>query len=248
MAPGLGSTAFHWVAAWSFAFQIYFDFSGYTDMARGIALLLGIELPANFLEPYLSRDPSEFWRRWHITLSQWLRDYLYIPLGGNRLGSSRTVVNLMLTMLLGGLWHGAAWNFVIWGGIHGALLVWGRRDDPERELRWGDAPRIFATFNLVCVGWVFFRAPTFGDATDFLSAMFGSGSASGWPVLPTIIVLFCAALHFLERLARLHGALLRTELNRRWWGPLVQAAALGAVTGLAIALAAAGDQFIYFQF
>lgn len=122
-APGFASAPEHLLAVYSFAFQIYFDFSGYTDMARGLALLLGFELPLNFKEPYLSRNPAEFWRRWHITLSEWLRDYLYIPLGGNRRGVSRTRVNLLLTMLLGGLWHGAAWNFVIWGGLHGLLLA-----------------------------------------------------------------------------------------------------------------------------
>ena len=251
-APGVGSAAFHWVAAWSFAFQIYFDFSGYTDIARGLALLLGFELPANFLEPYLSRDPSEFWRRWHITLSRWLRDYLYIPLGGSRTGQSRTLVNLMLTMLLGGLWHGAAWNFVIWGGVHGVLLVlhrqFGGPRQPERETDWRDAPHVFLTFNLICIAWVFFRAPSFEEAIHFIAGMLGAGPGTGWPVLPTLVVLCCAGIHVLERWLRLHGASLRAALNRRWWGPLLQAAGLGGLTGLAIAAAGAGDQFIYFQF
>lgn len=251
-APGVGSAAFHWVAAWSFAFQIYFDFSGYTDIARGLALLLGFELPANFLEPYLSRDPSEFWRRWHITLSRWLRDYLYIPLGGSRTGQSRTLLNLMLTMLLGGLWHGAAWNFVIWGGVHGVLLAihrqFGGPRQPERETDWRDAPHVFLTFNLICIAWVFFRAPSFEEAIHFIAGMLGSGPGTGWPVLPTLVVLCCAGIHVLERWLRLHGASLRAALNRRWWGPLLQAAGLGGLTGLAIAAAGAGDQFIYFQF
>jgi len=249
-APGVGSAAFHWVAAWSFAFQIYFDFSGYTDMARGLALLLGFELPVNFLEPYLSRNPAEFWRRWHVTLSRWLRDYLYIPLGGNRAGRSRTLVNLMLTMLLGGLWHGAAWNFVIWGGLHGVLLVIHRRfaGDGQRQTDWRDAPHVFLTFNLICMAWVFFRAPNFEDAIHFIAGMLGSGPGTGWPVLPTLVVVGCAGVHVLERWLRLHGARLRAALSRCWWGPLLQAAGLGAVAGLAIAVAGAGDQFIYFQF
>ena len=251
-APGVGSAPLHWVAAWSFAFQIYFDFSGYTDMARGLALLLGFELPANFLEPYLSRNPSEFWRRWHITLSRWLRDYLYIPLGGNRAGTARTVLNLMLTMGLGGLWHGAAWTFVLWGGIHGVLLVahrWlGSRDERERPSDWRDAPNVFLTFNFVCLAWVFFRAPSLEEALRFIAGMLGSGVSTGWPVLPTIVVAACAVLHVLERWARLHAVSLRAAMNRRRFGPALQAAGLGSLVGLAIAVSGAGDQFIYFQF
>jgi D-alanyl-lipoteichoic acid acyltransferase DltB (MBOAT superfamily) len=115
---GVAEAPVQLLATYSFAFQIYFDFSGYTDMARGMACLLGFDLPLNFREPYLSRNPAEFWRCWHTTLSRWLRDYLYIPLGGNRAGALRTYANLLVTMLLGGLWHGAGWNFVLWGGLH----------------------------------------------------------------------------------------------------------------------------------
>ena len=150
--PGVSTAPVHLVAAWSFAFQIYFDFSGYTDMARGMALLVGLELPLNFTEPYLSRNPAEFWRRWHITLSSWLRDYLYVPLGGNRRGPARTYANLMLTMLLGGLWHGAGWSFLVWGGLHGVLLVvhraFVRRATPsDAALRWRDLPKILLLFH-----------------------------------------------------------------------------------------------------
>ena len=250
--PGVGSAAFHWVAAWSFAFQIYFDFSGYTDMARGLALLLGYEIPANFLEPYLSRDPSEFWRRWHITLSSWLRDYLYIPLGGNRAGRARTYTNVLITMLLGGLWHGAAWNFVIWGGIHGAMLMLhralGGRANPEAPLGLRDAPRIFLWFNLFTLAWVFFRAPTFADAWLFLEGMFGAGEGTGWPPLQTGIVLACFGLHVLERVVRERLPALLDGLSRRFWGPALQGALLGVVVGCVIAVAGAGDEFIYFQF
>ena len=250
--PGIGSVPFHWVAAMSFAFQIYFDFSGYTDMARGLALLLGFEIPVNFLEPYLSRDPTEFWRRWHITLSTWLRDYLYIPLGGNRRGASRTLVNLLLTMLLGGLWHGAAWTFVIWGGLHGVLLVvhreWGKRRDPERALGLRDAPRIAATFLAVTVAWVFFRAASFEDANNFLLGMLGAGTGQGWPLFQTGVVALCAGLHGIERYARLNGARLREALSRPVWGPLVQAAGLGLVVGVVVAVSGSGGEFIYFQF
>ena len=250
--PGVANARFHWVALYAFAFQIYFDFSGYTDIARGLALWIGFELPENFHEPYLSRNPSEFWRRWHITLSRWLRDYLYIPLGGNRAGGSRSLLNLMLTMLLGGLWHGAAWNFVIWGGLHGLLLIvhrqWRAPGPSARPIDWRDAPHIFLNFNFICLAWVFFRAPSLAEAGQFIAGMLGGGVGSGWPVLPTLVVVACAALHGLERWARLHGAALRAGANRRPWGPFLQAAGLGCIAGLAIAVAGAGNQFIYFQF
>jgi D-alanyl-lipoteichoic acid acyltransferase DltB (MBOAT superfamily) len=163
LVPGQGSAPHALLGLYSFAFQIYFDFSGYTDMARGAALLLGFELPLNFREPYLSRSPSEFWRRWHITLSAWLRDYLYIPLGGNRASRLLTHRNLLLTMLLGGLWHGASWTFVAWGGLHGLLLVgerlvWRERMSAETPLRAADGWRIFVFFHVTCLLWLFFRA------------------------------------------------------------------------------------------
>jgi alginate O-acetyltransferase complex protein AlgI len=250
--PGLGSAAFHWVAAFSFAFQIYYDFSGYTDIARGLALLLGFEMPVNFLEPYLSRDPSEFWRRWHITLSTWLRDYLYIPLGGNRMSQARTLTNLVITMLLGGLWHGAAWTFVAWGGIHGLLLVLhrelGKRRNPERPLSLRDGPAMALTFLVVTIAWVFFRATSFADANDFLSGMLGAGPGTGWPVFQTGVVILCAALHGAERMARLRAPALRDALAARRWGPVLEAAALGAVAGAVVAASGSGGEFIYFQF
>lgn len=179
-----------WSAVLAFTLQIYFDFSGYTDIGRGSALLLGFTVPENFLRPYLSVNISEFWRRWHISLSSWLRDYLYIPLGGNRGNQER---NLFITMLLGGLWHGASWTFVIWGAYHGLLLVgyhrlrrWrtppgaGRtrptpRSAPTAVLGW------LVTFVLVCIGWVFFRADSFMQAVAMLGSM--AGLAAGAPAV-----------------------------------------------------------------
>ncbi len=152
---------------YAFAMQIYCDFSGYTDIARGTARLIGFELPLNFDMPYLAQGPREFWRRWHISLSTWLRDYLYIPLGGSRGGAARTSRALFLTMLLGGLWHGAAWTFVAWGAFHGALLIAGRwvfaAEQPERR---GPAAwwRRIGFFHVTCIGWVLFRADTLVDA------------------------------------------------------------------------------------
>lgn len=157
------------LAVYAFAFQIYFDFSGYTDIAIGLALLLGFEFPKNFNYPYLATSFQEFWRRWHMTLSRWLRDYLYIALGGNRRGLARTMASLMVTMLLGGLWHGASWNFVIWGALHGGYLV------VERlilcRIRWWQSDqkiivclRWFVVFHMVCFAWIFFRAPDFATS------------------------------------------------------------------------------------
>src|SRR3954452_20382460 len=164
-AGGGVSAQWPWLATLAYSLQIYFDFSGYSDMAIGLALLFGIRLPVNFRSPYKARSIIEFWRRWHITLSRFLRDYLYIPLGGNRFGESRRYQNLMVTMLLGGLWHGAAWNFVIWGGLHGFYLcinhLWHRwRGERATTSAAARLASWAATFLAVVIAWVFFRAKT----------------------------------------------------------------------------------------
>lgn len=175
-----------WCGALAYTLQIYFDFSGYTDMALGIALMFGVRLPINFNSPYKAVNIIEFWRRWHMTLSRFLRDYLYIPLGGNRKGKGRRYLNLFITMLLGGLWHGAGWTFVIWGALHGIYLMinhaWHalRRmvgQDPTQPLSW--PIHIFSgllTFIAVILAWVFFRANDFNSAAVFIKAMFGIAS------------------------------------------------------------------------
>ncbi|MDP8237124.1 MAG: MBOAT family protein [Candidatus Erginobacter occultus] len=163
-----------WYGVVAYAFQIYFDFSAYTDMAIGLGLMLGFVFPKNFDSPYLAKSITEFWKRWHISLSSWLRDYLYIPLGGNRKGKRRTYVNLALVMLLGGLWHGAAWNFVIWGGFHGLLLGLERMGGKHSAYRRLPGPvRVALTFFLICISWVFFRAADLPAALAYLGAMFG---------------------------------------------------------------------------
>jgi alginate O-acetyltransferase complex protein AlgI len=244
--PAAHSGAEVLLAIYGFAAQIYCDFSGYTDMAIGLALLLGYVLPQNFNRPYLALSLQDFWRRWHMTLSRWLRDYLYIPLGGNRQGSRRTYRNLMLTMLLGGLWHGAAWTFVIWGGIHGTALSverWAR----ERWvgfrlpawLAW------FITFHVVCLAWVFFRSPNLSTAFDML----GQIGAAGPSPLVTLPMVFLTV-----------AAIAIQALPSGWWrqaeGWLVRqpVAAQGVAFGvlLVVADAAVGQQgvapFIYYQF
>jgi alginate O-acetyltransferase complex protein AlgI len=171
------SSPARWNAVLSFALQIYGDFSGYSDMAIGIAALMGIRFPRNFDAPYLAVSISDFWRRWHISLSTWLRDYLYIPLGGSRGTPWRTRRNLMLTMLLGGLWHGASWNFVLWGGLHGLLLV-GERVVFRRKLHSrprsaaADLGRVALTFLLATLLWVPFRAPDFASTLEVWRSMF----------------------------------------------------------------------------
>jgi alginate O-acetyltransferase complex protein AlgI len=168
-----------WYGVVAYAFQIYFDFAGYSDMAIGLGLMLGFVFAKNFDSPYKSKSITEFWRRWHLSLSTWLRDYLYIPLGGNRKGAIRTYVNLALVMLLGGLWHGASWNFLIWGAIHGGYLAFERA--LGKESIYNRLPRnlqVFITFFIVLIAWVFFRADTLPDATRYLASMFGLAGAT----------------------------------------------------------------------
>jgi D-alanyl-lipoteichoic acid acyltransferase DltB (MBOAT superfamily) len=182
-------------AAWGYAVEIYCDFSGYTDIAIGLALLLGFRFPVNFDAPYTALNLQDFWRRWHITLSRWLRDYLYIPLGGNRGSGWRVARNIMITMVLGGLWHGAAWTFIIWGGLHGAGQVVGhfRR---QRRLAAGLTPvatgpvrvwwQRFWTFQYVCLGWIFFNASSFTNAAQMLGRLFTSWSPS--PLVTPLLI------------------------------------------------------------
>jgi alginate O-acetyltransferase complex protein AlgI len=249
--PAHPGAAAAWSALFAFSMQIYFDFSGYSDIAIGCARLFGFVFPENFRMPYLATSITDFWHRWHITLSTWLRDYLYIPLGGSRFGTLATLRNLMITMLLGGLWHGAAWTFVAWGAFHGALL------SIERLAKIGHgraAPRgivavlrITLTFVLVSLAWVLFRSPTFAVASDVYRQLFiGGGGASlltGWPaVLACGIVLFGIARIVLDR----RGITIVWPRLR----PLTQ---IGALAGLLLALqlltwAGPSPTFIYFKF
>ncbi len=166
-----------WYGVTAYAFQIYFDFSGYSDMAIGLGLMFGFVFAKNFDSPYRAQSITEFWRRWHISLSTWLRDYLYLPLGGNRKGPRRTYVNLFVVMLLGGLWHGAAWTFVVWGGLHGALLALERLLGKSALYgRWPAPIRVVLTFAIVLGTWVFFRARDLPSAVRYLGDMVGAGA------------------------------------------------------------------------
>jgi len=176
-----GAQSLHALDAWfgliAYAFQIYFDFSGYSDMAVGLGLMFGFVFIKNFNSPYHADSITDFWRRWHISLSSWLRDYLYIPLGGNRGSEARTYANLAIVMLLGGLWHGASWTFIVWGAIHGGMLAFERfqgRDSFYRHLP--RMIRVTVTFAVICLAWVFFRADSLGDAVRFVGYCFGFGA------------------------------------------------------------------------
>ena len=195
-------------ATWLFAIQIYCDFSGYTDIARGISKMLGFHLMRNFAQPYFARDPQEFWRRWHISLSTWLRDYLYISLGGNRDGRWKTYRNLMATMTLGGLWHGAAWNFIAWGIYQGGLLsvhralVGTHKRVGEGENRSIGAwllrvLGIAAFFQVVCYGWLLFRATSFSQITEFTGRLAGIVPTPDTVTMPSIPFATCLAMLFL---------------------------------------------------
>lgn len=238
-----------WAAVFGFSGQIYFDFAGYSLCAIGLALCFGFEFPDNFRYPYAARGFTDFWRRWHITLSSWLRDYLYIPLGGSRHGEARTYLNLMLTMLIGGLWHGASWMFVLWGGLHGAYLA------TERALRgsaWsrllGMAPQVLiaaAVFLVVSLTWIPFRASRVEDARQLVAALSRWGS-SGMDLSAMTPFFVTVAAMFLWQFTQRDGSL---EQRFAGWNTGVQTAVVSSCL-IGIFLCSGGDQraFIYFQF
>jgi D-alanyl-lipoteichoic acid acyltransferase DltB (MBOAT superfamily) len=245
-APNRASSLEVLVAIYAYAVQIFADFCGYTNIAIGIALLLGFQFPQNFNSPYSAVSLQDFWRRWHMTLSRWLRDYLYIPLGGSRKGTFATYRNLMITMLLGGLWHGAAWTFVAWGAIHGIGLC------IERAVGWRPTTRRaqwfgrLLTFNVVCLAWVFFRADSFGRAWQILRRLFDAwGSPS--PLVTTSVVLaivFGIGVQYVRP-----GVLSWIELRFGRLSTALQAATLAACLMVIDTLGPQGvAPFIYFRF
>ncbi len=243
-----------WIAVYAFAFQIYCDFSGYTDVARGVARIMGFELMLNFRQPYLATSPTIFWQRWHISLSTWLRDYLFLSLGGNSRGPRRAAFNVGLTMVLGGLWHGAAWPFVIWGGYHGLLLMLHRLAQPllaRVHPRGGVAGsawaviRVVATFQMIAFGLVIFRSDSLAHLITNAGILFGPmswGSGIDW-LAPLAVLLLPLAL--MECAQAITGDL---EIVLRWPWPL--RLAVYAALGLLLVMLGedAGNPFIYFQF
>ena len=239
-----------WFGVACYAFQIYFDFSGYSDMALGLGRMLGFRFPENFNAPYKSHSITEFWRRWHISLSSFLRDYLYIPLGGNRVGPSQTYANLLIVMLIGGLWHGAQWTFVVWGAIHGGMLAferWQGRDSPYRKLP--HPIRVAITFAIVLITWVFFRAENFDVASRYIGAMFGLTTLApshdllaGYVFRPMNLIWFAGCSYVVWGLPRVREIL--HELT-----------SLKVAIGLVLLVIAVGmmftqgfNPFLYFQF
>jgi alginate O-acetyltransferase complex protein AlgI len=242
-----------WLGTLAFSGQIFCDFAGYSTVAVGASLCLGFGLPDNFRMPYAAIGFSDFWRRWHMSLSTWLRDYLYIPLGGSRKGEARTYVNLMLTMLLGGLWHGANWTFVAWGGLHGVYLAaerWirgrtGVAGDPAGP--WNRLALALLTYFLVNITWVFFRAESFEGASVVLAGMFGLAPGAA-PALPTIYMIKVAAIvtgilvvQWLMRNRTLEEVVSRAP----WW---LTGAVAAAMLFAVIIAQGSGEAFIYFQF
>lgn len=237
---------------YGYAAQIYCDFSGYTDIAIGCALLLGYRFPLNFDSPYVAASPQEFWRRWHISLSSWLRDYLYIPLGGSRCGERRTRLNLVVTMLLGGLWHGADWNFVAWGGWHGLVLAlhrqwdgfWCARDDAWRRAAWWRWMARLLCFNAVCLGWVFFRAASFQDGCAVLARLFEGAWAADLPLGALLCALAGIGLQYLP-----DRFMLRLQLVALRLQPVMHGVAFALALVLIEVLGPSEPApFIYFQF
>jgi alginate O-acetyltransferase complex protein AlgI len=242
------------VAVYAYATQIFADFCGYTNIAIGIALLLGFDFPQNFDAPYTAVSLQDFWRRWHMTLSRWLRDYLYIPLGGNRGGRLLTYRNLLLTMLLGGLWHGAAWTFVAWGGIHGAGLACERFFDDRRRAagrmrRDSTAARWLGrliTFNVVCFAWIFFRADSFADASALIERLFTAWGQPSPLVTTSVLLAIGAGIGTQYVGPRAYAAVLSSFQRLSIAG---QAACVSAGLVLVDALGPPGvAPFIYFRF
>src|SRR3954454_23256861 len=242
--PGAYSGPALWLAAYAYTAQIYCDFSGYTDLAIGLALLMGYVFPQNFRAPYRSTGFQDFWRRWHMTLSRFLRDFLYIPLGGNRKGKVRTYINLFLTMVLGGLWHGAAWTFVLWGAFHGAGLA-GEHALGDRVKRVPVWLRWLVTFHLVVFGWILFRSQSLDLAGQFISRLFVSGPATLWSVPVVLAIAVVVGLQLLPAKG-VEGLRLRIERA----SPAVLGTALAALILLVAATVPSQGvpPFIYFRF
>ncbi|SHG95904.1 MBOAT family O-acyltransferase [Cognatishimia maritima] len=238
-----------WLGALAYTFQLFFDFAGYSAMAIGLGLMIGFNFPENFNRPYISRSITEFWRRWHITLSSWLRDYLYIPLGGNRLGQSKTLRNIVLTMVLGGFWHGANWTFIIWGFWHGGLMALERvMGSKQSKSVWPERIALPFTFFLVVLGWVIFRSPTVAQSLQMYQGMFGLNGfgvsdAIAWQLRTSEIAILAlaSALCFLPRTAS-DKAIFNT--------PATRTAAHTALLALVTVKMSAStySPFLYFQF
>lgn len=245
-----------WIGMLAYTFQIYFDFSGYSDMAIGLGRMMGFTFPENFNSPYIAKNISEFWRRWHITLGSWMRDYLYIPLGGNRAGKLRVYLNLWLVFLISGLWHGASWNFVIWGAFHGVFLILDRLFLINWLNKLGAWPSRLITFFVVIIGWVFFRIEAFSDATLAIQKMFDftqiSTNISTTPLFfsTAIVASFFAVFSAFEKGKQIENYLYNGTFlsNKTYGGIIVFLALLSLLVCISILSGSNFNPFIYFRF
>jgi len=254
MPAGEISTSLAWIGIVAYSFQIYYDFSGYSDMAIGIGRMIGFRFPENFNNPYISQNITEFWRRWHITLGRWMRDYLYIPLGGNRVSLPRMYLNLWVVFLISGLWHGAAWNFVVWGGFHGFFLIADRMFFIRFTKFIGKYPSILITYIITLIGWVLFRSESLSFAFGYLGRMFAFdglgeqllfGKEFNWMMIFGAVFAFIASIGNIEK----------------WWMKVMEKKKkvltislmiLGSIVFTAICIASVTSSsfnpFIYFRF
>lgn len=255
MQPGTFSVLTAWAGCIAYAFQIYFDFSGYSDMALGLGKMFGFEFRRNFHYPYTSKSITEFWRRWHISLSTWFREYVYFPLGGNQCGISRHMFNLLLVWILIGLWHGASWHYVLWGVWFGAVLVLEKYVWGESLERLPDAVQHVYTYLVVLIGWVFFFSPTVGEAMDYLGVMFGAGASA----LIDQQGLFLVLTHWLLLLLCTIGSSVKGQMviravteiprQRKWQSAAACVVYIGIFfISVAFLVTNAAQPFLYFRF
>jgi len=249
--PASLSAGHAWLGLASFTLQIYFDFAGYSDMAIGLARMLGFRLKENFNSPYISQSLTEFWRRWHISLTTWIRDYLYIPLGGDRRGEARTYINLWICFLASGLWHGASWNFVLWGAYNGLFLTLDRLFLREALARCGKLIATGVTLFIVMIGWAIFRSDSPAHLAQFLSALFGMSHATMALEIPAEVpfTLILGAFISLLPATRLYRPLVRAYETQSWLrGATIAALVIIYVLAIARAVTVPFQPFIYFRF
>jgi alginate O-acetyltransferase complex protein AlgI len=242
-----------WVGILAYTFQIYYDFAGYSDMAIGLGRMIGFDFPENFNNPYISKNISEFWRRWHMTLGRWMRDYLYIPLGGNKVSQRRMYFNLWLVFLISGFWHGAAWNFMAWGAFHGTFLIADRLFLLKIYQRIGKFPSVVITFVITVVGWVLFRSENMAQVWDFTSGMFSFRGGDNIYVsrevwMTMLFAAFFAFWAYTPVVEKMQDRLFSKSKRLRTLVLMTLASIILFVISLAAITSSGFNPFIYFRF
>ena len=253
MDPAGMTTATAWMGVLAYAFQIYYDFAGYSDMAIGLGRMIGFDFLENFNNPYISQNISEFWRRWHISLGRWMRDYLYIPLGGNKVSVRRLYFNLWLVFLISGFWHGAAWNFVVWGAFHGTFLIADRLFLLKFYKLIGKYPSIVLTFVITLVGWVLFRSESMAYATDFISRMFSFTGGPAVYISQEVWIILAIGLFFgfwasTGKIEKWQDKLFAKKQKMRTLVIMTFASVVFFTLSLAAITSSGFNPFIYFRF